>query len=289
MSLYGFSNSGFNNTLSGVLNISDGLGTEINNGQITSNNINSNTINNTGNINIDGDIHGGSDNISQFNDTITIVNSSSFFDVSQCSGINTVSSIIISPTELSFLDNVSSNVQNQFSQIDLRLSSDESNISNLLTSGQNNINNTNSIISSIISLNTRVTIDETNINNNTNSIVSLNTRITTDETNITNTNSNINSLNTRITTDETNINATITSINSLNTRITTDESNSISNTSNISSLNSRITTDEKRLTVDTSYLSYIFQSGTQLSLNGIYYCPLVNVLYSSCIKSESIK
>ncbi len=93
--------------------------------------------------------------------------------------------------------------------LNLRLTSDESTISNNYSILQSEISTIttsgNGSLSAILSLNSRISTDETIINNNSSSIISLNSRITTDETNINSNNSSIISINSRITTDETNI------------------------------------------------------------------------------------
>jgi hypothetical protein len=100
MSLYGFSNSGFNNTLSGVLNITDGLGTEISNGSITTGNIDGN------NLYLDGALSSiGPNAINEFTNSVSITSSTANLDLSNCQGIKATSAITISPTELSMLDN----------------------------------------------------------------------------------------------------------------------------------------------------------------------------------------
>lgn len=112
MSLYGFSNSGFNNTLSGVLSITDGLGTEIVNGNITTNNIDGN------NISLDGSISSvGGNTINEFSNSISITSSTANLDISQSQGIKATSSLTISPTELSYLDGCTSNIQNQIDSL----------------------------------------------------------------------------------------------------------------------------------------------------------------------------
>ena len=98
--MLGYSNTGYNRTLSGVVKFTDGQGTTIQDGiiiskSLNSNNINSSTITNTGNIIIDGDINGGSNNISEFNDIISIVSQTSYFDTSNCLGLNTFNNIVI--------------------------------------------------------------------------------------------------------------------------------------------------------------------------------------------------
>ena len=120
--MLGYSNTGYNRTLSGVVKFTDGQGTTIQDGiiiskSLNSNNINSSTITNTGNIIIDGDINGGSNNISEFNDIISIVSQTSYFDTSNCLGINTFNNIVISPTVLSYLNGVSSNIQTQINNL----------------------------------------------------------------------------------------------------------------------------------------------------------------------------
>ena len=82
--MLGFSNTDYNRTLSGVVKITDKMGTTIQDkiiilNSLNSNNINSSTITNIVNLIIDGDINDGSNNISEFNDTISIVNQSSYF------------------------------------------------------------------------------------------------------------------------------------------------------------------------------------------------------------------
>ena len=120
--MLGYSNTGYNRTLSGVVKFTDGQGTTIQDGiiiskSLNSNNINSSTITNTGNIIIDGDINGGSNNISEFNDIIFIVSQTSYFDTSNCLGLNTFNNIVISPTVLSYLNGVSSNIQTQINNL----------------------------------------------------------------------------------------------------------------------------------------------------------------------------
>jgi hypothetical protein len=112
MSLYGYSNSGFNNTLSGVLNITDGLGTEITNGNITTGNIDGN------NVYLEGSLSSiGSNTINEFSNGISITSSTANIDLSVCQGIKATSGITISPIEISYLDNCSSNIQTQINSL----------------------------------------------------------------------------------------------------------------------------------------------------------------------------
>ena len=81
MSLYGFSNSGFNNTSSGVLNITDGLETEISNGNVSTVNIDGN------NVYLDGSLSSiGSNTVNEFYG-ISITSTSANLDLSLCQGI----------------------------------------------------------------------------------------------------------------------------------------------------------------------------------------------------------
>jgi hypothetical protein len=112
MSLYGFSNSGFNNTISGVLNITDGRGTEISNGNIITNNIDGN------NVYLDGSLSSiGSNSVNEFSNGISITSQTSNLNLSLCQGIQSTSTIIVSPIEISYLENCSANLQSQIDSL----------------------------------------------------------------------------------------------------------------------------------------------------------------------------
>ena len=112
MSLYVFSNSGFNNTLSGVLNITDGLGTEISNGNVITGNIDGN------NVYLDGSLSSiGSNTVKEFSNGISIRSTSANLDLSFCQGLKSTSAITISRMEISSLENCSSNLQSQIDSL----------------------------------------------------------------------------------------------------------------------------------------------------------------------------
>ena len=132
MSLYGFSNSGFNNTISGVLNITDGRGTEISNGNIVTNNIDGN------NVYLDGSLSSiGSNSVNEFTNGISITSTTSNLNLSLCQGIQSTSTILISPIEISCLENCSSNLQSQIDSLatstDLTLLNEEVNDLQIIT------------------------------------------------------------------------------------------------------------------------------------------------------------
>ena len=148
MSLYGFSNSGFNNTISGVLNITDGRGTEISNGNIVTNNIDGN------NVYLDGSLSSiGSNSVNEFTNGISITSTTSNLNLSLCQGIQSTSTILISPIEISCLENCSSNLQSQIDSLatstDLTLLNEEVNDLQIITTAisydaSNNDTNINS-------------------------------------------------------------------------------------------------------------------------------------------------
>jgi len=145
-------------------------------------------------------------------------------------GKNTAEQVIITDTQIGYLDGVTSNIQNQINNITIDTTDIETRL--IIAEGE------------IDTLQTDVVALETNVTTLQNDVTALDTRLTTAEGEIDTLQTNVTSIDTRLTTAEGNITTLQTNVTSIDTRLTTAEGEIDTLQTNVTSIDTRLTTAE---------------------------------------------